>query len=128
MSDNAPAPTPAEAVSAADGDPSTQAAAEGAEVEDDADVGSSETIRNMLTSTEPNRPLSEVESPYDPDNGGSSRIYRGFQKMTGVDGMPAVADLVIGTAEMLQGFELEGALDSDDGGGEQQATGNVEAV
>jgi len=128
MSDDgaAPAPTPAEAVSAADGDPSTQAAAEGAEVEDDSNVGSSETIRNMLMSTEPKRPLSEIESPYDPENGGLSRLYRAVQKMTGVDGMPAVADLMIGAVELAQDFELEGALDGDeDGGGGEGPTAPV---
>jgi len=123
-----PAPTPAEAVSAVDGDPSTQATAEGADVDDNTNVGSSQAVRNMLTSTEPDRPLSEVEAPYDPENGGLSRLYRAVQKMTGVDGMPAIADLVIGAVEVAQGFELQGALDSDNGK-EEEPTGPVaEAV
>jgi len=90
------------------------AAAEGAEAS--SDVGSTSTLREMLMSTDPSRSLDEVESPWDPERGADSRIYRGLQKATGVDGMPAIVDIVIGTAELLKGKLPEHAdSDGDDG-------------
>jgi len=54
-----------------------------------------------LLQTEPNEPLESVESPWRPDVGGPARVYRGIQKMTNMNGMPAIADIVIGAAEIL---------------------------
>lgn len=75
------------------------AAAEGAPAE--ANMGAPSTLRDMLLSTEPSEPLSAVESPWDPANGGPRRLFRGLKKMTGVEGMPAVVDVVIGALEIV---------------------------
>jgi len=78
-------------------------------------LGSTEGLRDALLSTEPTKPLETVESPWDPDLGGVSRIYRGFQKMTGVDGLPAIADVGIGAAELWKDkFVVDGEDDADD--------------
>ncbi|WP_363467819.1 hypothetical protein [Halogeometricum borinquense] len=86
-----------------DSDPSeavapNHAAAEGAPEE--TEVRSS-TVQEMLFSTEPERSLDAIESPWDPDRGGPRRIYRGLQKMADVDGMPAIFDVGLGIAETV---------------------------
>ena len=105
---SAPAPSAAldvdEEAEAAQAAQADHAAAEG--VEASGDVGSKSTLREMLLSTEPSKPLEEVEAPYDPEAGGMTRIYRGIQKMTGIDGLPAGADLAFGAVEMF--VDLEG--------------------
>ncbi|ADE04406.1 hypothetical protein [Haloferax volcanii] len=73
------------------------AAAEGAPAEES--VGSSSTLRDMVLSTEPKRSLDEIESPWAPERGGPKRVFRGFQKMGDIDGMPAGFDVVVGLAE-----------------------------
>lgn len=60
-----------------------------------------DALWDALTSTHPSPPLETVESPWDPTNGGMKRVFRGIQKMTGTDGLPAWADLLIGTAEFV---------------------------
>jgi hypothetical protein len=79
-------------------------------------LGSTEGLRDALLSTEPTKPLETVESPWNPGLGGASRIYRGMQKMTGVDGLPAIADVGIGIAELWQDkFVVDGDQeDADD--------------
>ena len=57
------------------------------------------SIFDALMNTEPSAALETIESPWDPDRGGPTRMYRGFQKLTNVDGMPAIADLLIGAVE-----------------------------
>jgi hypothetical protein len=94
------------------------AAAEGTEASDD--VGSTSTLREMLLSTDPADPLEQVESPWDPERGGPARIYRGIMKATGVDGMPAIADILIGAAETFDAVDLE---DVDDDAGDDQEGG-----
>lgn len=99
-----------------DVDPSpveSHAAAEGAEATDD--VGSTSTLREMLLSTDPSPSLHEVESPWAPDLGAETRLYRGLMKMTGVDGMPAVVDVVIGFAEIVVDLDLDAGDEQDDG-------------
>jgi len=93
------------------------AAAEGAPSE--SDVGSESTIREMLMSTGPEKPLSKVESPWKPDEGGLSRMYRGIQKMTDVDGMPAMVDLIVGAVEAAHRFNDGLRPDGSSDGGEQ---------
>jgi len=61
------------------------------------DTGGS--LVESLWNTEPNRSLAEIDSPWDPEQGGIPRVYRGIQKMADVDGLPAIADIVIGLAE-----------------------------
>lgn len=88
------------------------AAAEG--TEPSGDVGSTSTLREMLMSTDPAPSLEDVESPWDPDRGGLTRIYRAIMKATGVDGMPALADIVIGAAETFDGIDVEEIGDDQD--------------
>ncbi|GAB3315215.1 hypothetical protein [Haloplanus salinarum] len=83
----------------------SHAAAEGAEPSDD--VGSTSTLRDMLLSTDPSPSLHDVENPWDPERGGETRLYRGLMKMTGVDGMPAIVDVVIGAAEIVVDLDLD---------------------
>jgi hypothetical protein len=106
------------------------AAAEGTEASDD--VGSTSTLREMLLSTDPADPLEQVESPWHPDRGGPARIYRGIMKATGVDGMPAVADIIIGMAETIDAIDVEDMgeqADGDDGDdGEAFQDGAIDAL
>ena len=90
------------------------AAAEGAPEE--TTVGSS-NVREMLFSTEPERSLDAIESPWDPDRGGPTRVYRGLQKMAEVEGMPAIFDVGVGIAETvvwIQREREEAATDQED--------------
>jgi hypothetical protein len=93
------------------------ASAEGADSSSTDGVGSTSAWRDMLMSTGPDDALEDVESPWDPDEGGLTRIYRGIRKMTGLDGMPALADIVVGAVE--EAHRLRDSLPSDDDGGEQ---------
>lgn len=92
------------------------AAAEGAEASSKS-LGSSSSIQDMLLSTEPNTPLAHVDSPWNPEEGGITRIYRGMQKALGFDAMPAVVDVVVGAAEFIREFEPD--VGEDDAGEEQ---------
>lgn len=80
------------------------AAAEGVKASDS--LGSTTSLRDMLMSTTPTQSLQQTESPWNPEQGGMTRVMRGFTKMTGVDGLPAVADICIGTVEFFLGTEL----------------------
>lgn len=112
--------SPEEAAAIAQGDDAAQAATEAAETATDtaekaaegAADATAETTTEMPVSgplsalkeaalhTEPDTPLEQIESLWDPDKGGERRIQRGIRKMTGYDGVPAVVDVVIGAAEM----------------------------
>jgi hypothetical protein len=59
-------------------------------------------ILGRLFNTEPSKPLTQIEDPYNPDIGGANRIFRGIQKLGDVEGLPAIADLLIGTFELVQ--------------------------
>jgi hypothetical protein len=95
-------------------------AAEGADASSTSGMGSTDTLREMLLSTDPSPSLADVDSPWNPDLGGPSRIYRAFMKMGNFDGMPAAVDLVIGAAETAKSLSLEepdaGDDDQDDDG------------
>jgi hypothetical protein len=94
------------------------AAAEGAEASSET-LGSRSRLQDMLLSTEPNQPLRAVDSPWNPEEGGITRIYRGLQKALEFDGMPAVVDMVVGAAEFVHKFEPEGGeedVQEDDDG------------
>jgi hypothetical protein len=97
----------------------SHAAAEGAEdaAESAGGIGSRQGLREALLSTDPAPPLQAVESPWNPDLGGATRILRAFQKMTGADGLPAGADLIIGIGEMVVAFEPDGGDEAGDGDG-----------
>jgi hypothetical protein len=102
------------------------AAAEGAEPS--SDVGSESTLREMLLATGPERSLEDVESPWNPDLGGETRIFRGIQKATDVDGLPAIADVLIGLAELVQRLDFnDGSDDAGDAGDDQDASADLGA-
>lgn len=98
------------------------AAAEGTDASSSSGMGSSRSLREMLLSTEPDTPLEQVESPWDPDAGGINRIYRAFQKMLDFSGLPAVVDLVVGVAEFVTAYEPEG--DGGEGDDHDRADGD----
>jgi len=107
-----PGSTLGDAVDASPSPTENHAAAEGAEPSDD--VGSTSTLREMLMSTEPNRPLDKVENPWDPDRGAETRLYRGLTKALDVEGMPAVVDIVIGVAEIVASLDVDTDDEPDD--------------
>jgi len=109
MTDDIPAP--GATLEVPDADASNHASAEGAETPDK--TGSDSTLRDMLLSTDPDKSLQQVESPYDPDAGGLSRVYRGVQKATGVDGTPAIVDVIVGAVEVVQSLDDQDASDGD---------------
>jgi len=82
------------------------AAAEGAS-EEAATEAREQSITKALWNTTPNPSLEQVDSPWNPEQGGPARMMRGLQKMMDFDGLPAVADLVIGAAETYVRFDLE---------------------
>ncbi len=130
VSSTMPDVTPADAVDVDPDDTAAgHAAAEGVEAPTSADVGSEHTLREMLMSTDPGRSLDQVESPWDPDRGGMTRIMRAIQKATGADGLPAVADLGIGIAEWWVSLDLDdddsSAESTDSGGAREGAPPNV---
>ena len=115
MAEMGEVPTPGSSLddAAPDSSPTeNHAAAEGAEASED--MGSMSTLREMLLSTDPSPSLHEVESPWNPDLGAETRLYRGLMKMTGVDGMPAIVDVVIGMAEIVTSLDLDVDDDQED--------------
>jgi hypothetical protein len=106
---------PADAVEATEEATEAHAAAEGIDASETSGAGSSSTLRDMLMSTEPNTPLERVESPFDPDAGGMNRVYRGFQKMLGADGLPAILDVGVGVAEFVVGRDFGNDESSEEG-------------
>jgi len=64
-------------------------------------VAEPSTIKSMMMSTSPSKPLEDVEDPWAPEKGGITRIYRGLQKALGVAGTPAVMDIAIGSLEVF---------------------------
>lgn len=83
-----------------------------------------QTIKDMLFATDPERDLDDVEAPYDPERGGLNRVYRGIQKMVDVDGLPAIADVVLGFAEWL---DLADPSVDDDGESENSEGNSSES-
>jgi len=99
------------------------AAAEGLDATASSGLGSSTSLQEMLLSTEPSRPLEQVEAPWDPEHGGPARIMRAAQKAAGVDGLPAIVDAVIGLLETLSMMDEP---DAQEGSGETD--GEVPAI
>jgi hypothetical protein len=87
--------------------------------------GSGSWIKDALMSTDPDPPLESVDSPYDPENGGLARLYRGLMKMAGISGTPAIIDVGIGAVETLQEAQPAqpegGADETDDGAAGEEA-------
>lgn len=75
---------------------------------EDTNTGFLDNITGRLMATEPNPDLETVENPWNPEAGGTTRIYRGIQKMGDIEGLPAIADIIIGILELTQddSFEL----------------------
>lgn len=86
-------------------------AAEGTDASETSGMGSTDTLREMLLSTDPSPSLADVDSPWAPDLGGPSRIYRAFMKMGNFDGMPAALDLVLGLGETFKKISLDEPAD-----------------
>jgi len=106
----------ADADAAVDEATESHRAAEGAETSDS--LASADGLQKALLRTSPETPLSRVESPWNPEEGGKARIYRALQKMFDFDGMPAAADFVIGFMEWAKNFEPEGGDDQETSRGE----------
>lgn len=68
----------------------------------------------MLTATEPSPDLEDVDDPWNPELGGPTRMLRGFQKMFGVNGMPAIGDVTIGAMETVKLVLSDPAGDLED--------------
>lgn len=95
------------------------------------------TIKDMLFSTSPEEDLDNVEAPYDPERGGLNRVYRGITKMVDVDGLPAIADVVLGFAEWLDladpsvddsSSESENSQNSETNSSESERPDDLEAA
>lgn len=97
---------------------SDHAAAEGTDASSTSGMGSTDTLREMLLSTDPSPSLADVDSPWNPDLGGPSRIYRALMKMGNFEGMPAIGDLMIGAAETAKSLSLDEPDDDEDAGEE----------
>lgn len=79
-----------------------------------AEEGVSKGWKEMALSTEPNTPLEQIESPWNPEEGGLSRVYRGIMKGANVDGIPAILDVGIGFLEAYHSFSLEKNTESEE--------------
>lgn len=80
-------------------------------------TSSTDALWEALSSTDPNVPLEQVESPWNPTQGGPTRIFRAVQKMTGTDALPAWADLLIGSAEFAMQLNNDTANTADGSSG-----------
>jgi hypothetical protein len=98
-------------------------AAEGTDASSTSGMGSTDTLREMLLSTDPSPSLAEVDSPWAPDLGGPSRIYRALMKMGNFEGMPAIGDLLIGVAETMETLSLDEPDEDDD---QEEPTGEFD--
>lgn len=116
--------SPSDAVDADEiGETGESVAADHADAEgapDETSIGSRNSWREMLMSTDPEKPLGATESPWDPNRGGPTRIYRAFQKMADFDGMPAAGDLVIGVIETVVAFEPDGGEETSESDSSEQ--------
>ncbi len=63
-------------------------------------------IMSRLMATDPNPELENVDSAWNPEQGGMTRIFRGIQKMGDIEGIPAIADIVIGIIEIQSSDEI----------------------
>lgn len=102
-------------------------------------ISSRAGLKDALLRSEPNRPLHKVESPWNPEQGGITRIYRGLQKALEFSGAPAIVDIVVGAAEFVTAFEPAGAEEaaeqddgdqeaSDDGGDPTEDGADLDAM
>lgn len=93
----------------------------------EADAGGSQSpidkIKDALRSSEPHNDLTEIESPWDPEAGGKIRVFRGIQKMTGIDNTEAWFDILIGLMEWA-----DSQNGSSDSGGESEPDDEIETV
>ena len=103
MSDNEPEDVdPETAAAAMNGEqtPETDPNGDSQAVEIGPEAPETETsVIDRLLSTEPNPSLSDVEHPFNPEEGGLKRVYRGVLKLGDIDGMPAIWDIGAGLLE-----------------------------
>jgi len=71
-----------------------------------------ERLIDGLRSTEPHKPLSEIESPYDPESGGKKRVMRGIQKVASIEQTEAWFDIAVGFVEWIDPQNQESNSDS----------------
>lgn len=92
--------------------------AEGAELADSPTMGSpsegSTGLLDGLFSTSPSPSLESVESPFRPELA-DKQLMRGIQKLGGIDGVPAIADIALGAVGIL--MQLDGSSSEESGGG-----------
>ena len=120
--------SPADAVDLDDvgGATADHAAAEGVDPGSSTSIGSQQSLQEMLLSTEPSRPLEQVEAPWDPELGGRRRIMRAAQKALGFDGLPAIVDGVIGALEELSRIQAEDVDEPEQGDQDSEASATSE--
>jgi hypothetical protein len=63
------------------------------------------TLKDMAFSTEPSMSLEDVESPWNPQAGGWTRIKRSFMKATGIQGTPMILDFFVGIGEVVHTWD-----------------------
>jgi hypothetical protein len=85
---------------AGDPDAPDAVAGPGADVDDAGGASGRGSVTDMAMSTDPSPSLDAVEDPWDPDKGGTTRIFRGLQKAFGASGIPAIGDVLIGVVEV----------------------------
>jgi hypothetical protein len=85
---------------AGDPDAPDAVAGPGADVDDAGGASGGGSVTDMMLSTDPSPSLDAVEDPWDPDKGGTTRIFRGLQKAFGASGIPAIGDVLIGVVEV----------------------------
>ncbi len=79
-----------------------------------------EGLKDMALSTRPNKPLSEVESIWNPEEGGTTRLVRAAQKAFNADGIPAILDGLIAVPEIYVKHIAGGQNGGDAAGDELQ--------
>lgn len=122
-------PSPDESSSESDQVASDHADAEGAP--DESDMGNTSRWRQMLQSGDPNPPLHKVESPWNPTEGGPTRVMRAVKKMAGMNNLPAWADLAIAIPETwvwIQENHLDNVGQSGDDDQEESGEGRGEVL
>lgn len=82
----------------------------GADVDEPGGASGGGSVTDMMLSTDPSPSLDAVEDPWDPDKGGTARVFRGLQKAFGASGIPAIGDVLIGVLEVYSA-----AAEPDDG-------------
>lgn len=78
------------------------------DIKTDIEDSDGSSLKDMALSTEPSKPLDQVESPFNPEKGGMSRVMRSIQKMTDKENIPAIFDLILGLIEFFVSYQSPG--------------------